>query len=441
MLSTPLMLPKELNYINEYSRLPSGTVRTQMVVSPSNGAIFGPSNVITFNLERRGYMVPESMYIRYNATYTARDTLVGTANFIRGTPVYTFIQKLETIVDGSIIELIQNYGQIANFLVNSKMNYAQKVGVASCYGYNQGAQTGFAFTFSTAAPNGQSLSTTTSIAPSTFSYSAPLGCVLSNSNNLVPLKSMQNVTIQLTTEAFNNVFSLDATHPISSYEIDDIQLCYSIIEFSPQVDSIISSKSPTILLKSQSYTNSAVSLIVNSIGSLEFLFHNRLASIKSVFALISGTDPAGSKNMLFDAIDCTANRGDYQWVINSIAYPTRPLSTLVNKSAILMELSSAFGETHNLNNTNFSINPVEFNTLGTTSTTQNQPGKFYLGVNCEQMSTSDSFLTGVSSQNGPIAFRISLGVTNTRAHIINQICLYDVILSIDTRTSKVSVMS
>ena len=207
------------------------------------------------------------------------------------------------------------------------------------------------------------------------------------------------------------------------------------------MDSIISSKSPTILLKSQSYTNSAVSLIASSIGSLEFLFHNRLASIKSVFALISGTDPAVSRNMLFDAIDCTANRGDYQWVINSIAYPTRPLSTLINKSAILMELSSAFGETHNLNNTNFSINPVEFNSLGTTSTTQNQPGKFYLGVNCEQMSTSDSFLTGVSSQNGPIAFRISLGTTNTRAHIINQICLYDVILSIDTRTSKVSVMS
>jgi hypothetical protein len=437
------ILPKELNFNTSYNKLPSGTVKTSMCAAPINGAVFGPSQVIQFQLERRGYMVPESMYIRYKNTYFNRDAIVGTSNWIRGTPVYTFIQKLETLIDGNLVELINNYNQVANFLVNCKCNYAQKVALAIPFGYNTGAQTGFNFTFSTAAPNGQSLSTTLNTG-STLSYSAPLGCLLSNASTLVPLKHMKQVMMQLTTESLSNAMSLEVgvgtPHPIASFSMDDIELCYDIIEFSPMVDLAISSRASSMIIKSQSYTNSAVRLLPNSIGTLDFLFNNRLASIKSLFVIISGTDNTTSKNMMFDAMDATVNSGDYQWICNSIAYPSRPLSTIINKSAILLELSSAFGPVHDMLSTNFSINPTEFACLSTTVTTQNQPGKFFLGTNTEQLSTSDSFLTGISSQNSPITFRISLGVSNTGAMLINQICHYDVILSIDA-ASGITVIS
>lgn len=435
------ILPKEINYTQPAS-LPEGTQSNSIVSSPVNGQTFGPSSIIQFDLVQRGYLVPESMYIRYKLTTTGGTAGVIT-NFIRGTPVYSFFQRLETIVGSQVVESIQNYNQLSNMLVNCKMNYAQKVGLANAFGYTGAGAGDFTFNFFDEAPNGGNLSTSTGASPQSIFLSAPIGCILSNCDNLVPLKYMPSVRIQLSLETLANAIqTLAGANAISTYVLSNVEICYDIIEFSPMVDQAISQRAGGMLtIKSQSYLSSGVTLPGASVGSLEFLFNQRLASIKSLFVHLSGTVATVSLNTLFDSVDCTgAAGGDYQWFVAGTPYPPRPISTVLNKAGATMELSGAFGPAHDLLTSNFSINPTEFNSGNTTVTSQAAMGKFYLGTNVERLSTNDALLTGISSQGSPISFRVSIGTATTNAQVIQLICLYDALLQVDMASRTLTVM-
>lgn len=437
------VLPKEINYKSAIS-LPEGTTSNSIVSSPINGQTFGPSSIVQFDLVSRGFLVPESLYIRYKLTTTMPGT-AGANNAIKGTPVYSTIARLETIVGSQVVESIQNYNQLCNMLVNCKMNYAQKVGLANSFGYsdNTSAIT-YGFNFSTACPNGLSFATSTTANAATTGggvyFAAPLGCLLSNADHLVPLKFMPSVRIQLTTETLGNAYRLDGTNPVTAYSISNFELCYDIIEFSPMVDQAISSMGGgQITIRSQSYLSSGVTIPQNQSGSTEYLFNQRLASIKSLFCHLSGTD-ATKVNGFFDSIDITTNNGDYQWFVSGLPYPPRPLSTVLNKAGVSMELSNAFGPAHDLLTSNFSINPTEFNYLITGTTTVQQMGKFYLGTNVEKLSTNGALLTGISSQGSPISFRVSTGTALSQSAVIQLICLYDALLQIDIPSRTLVVL-
>jgi hypothetical protein len=437
------VLPKEINYKSAMS-LPEGTQSNSIVASPINGAVFTPSSIVQFDLVQRGYLVPETVYIRYKLTTTLPAT-AGAGNAIKGTPVYSIISRLETIVGSQVVESIQNYNQLCNMLVNCKMNYAQKVGLANSFGYSSSATaTSYAFDFSTNCPNGLAFTTSTAanaIGANVF-LAAPLGCILSNADHLVPLKFMPSCRIQLSLETLANAYKLDGTNPITNYSISNVELCYDIIEFSPMVDQAISSMGAgSITIRSQSYLSAGVTLPAASLGTLEFLFNQRLASIKSLFTHLSGTAAAVSVNTFFDSVDCTGTAGgDYQWFVSGLPYPPRPISTVLNKAGVSMELSNAFGPAHDLLTSNFSINPTEFNSGNTTTTTVQQMGKFYLGTNVEKLSTNGALLTGISSQGSPISFRVSIGTATTNAQVIQLICLYDALLQIDIPSRTLVVM-
>ena len=436
------ILPKEINY-SQPASLPDGTQSNSIVTSPINGATFGPSSILQFDLVQRAFMVPESLYIRYKLTTTG-GTAGSANNYIRGTPVYSFFQRLEVIIGSQVVESIQNYNQLCNMLVNCKMNYAQKVGLANSFGYTDSTAAGsYAFTFSAQTPNGGNLSTSTLAAPQSVFLAAPIGCLLSNADNLVPLKYMPSCRLQLSLESLANAIQSPAgANTIASYSLSNVELCYDIIEFSPLVDQAISSRAGGMLtIKSQSYLSSGVTLPAASVGTLEFLFNQRLASIKSLFTHLSGTVSTVASNTLFDSVDCTgALGGDYQWFVSGLPYPPRPISTVLNKAAASMELSGSFGPAHDLLTSNFSIAPAEFNAGNTTGTSQTVMGKFYLGTNVEKLSTNDALLTGISSQGSPISFRVTIGTATTNAQVIQLICLYDALLQIDMTQRTVVIM-
>jgi hypothetical protein len=183
----------------------------------------------------------------------------------------------------------------------------------------------------------------------------------------------------------------------------------------------------------------------STIGNIELVYNQRLASIKSLFAHIS---PNVSASTIFDSVDITSNNGDYQFFVSGIPYPPRPISTVLNKAGALMELSASIGPTHDLMTTSFSINPTEFGYTITsvpaaaTSGTTSQLGKFYIATNCEKLSTNGALLTGISSQGSPISVRLNIG-TSTGANgacVVQLICLYDALLQIDIPSRTLVVL-
>lgn len=440
------VLPKEIDYTPAAS-LPEGTQCNSIVSSCINGQTFQQGGIMQWDLVQRGYLVPESMYIRYKIVIAGGAALDAT-QFMRGTPCYTPFQRSEVIIGSQVCESIQNYNQLCSMLINCKLNVAQKCSLATSFGFTASTQAApNAFDLTTNLPNGMALGAVTAAAPFTTTFACPLGNLLSNADRLVPLKFMPSVRIQLTLESLLNAFLLSTTaaNAIQSYTISNAELVYDIVEFNPMVDQAISSRSGGALtIKSQSYLSSGVTLPSGSSGSLEFLFNQRLASIKSLFTHLSGTVSTVHLNTMFDSVDCTAltsagTGGDYQWFVAGLPYPARPISTAQNRNGALMELSAAFGPTHDLLTTNFSIFPSEFARFNTGATTQNIPGKFYLGTNVEKLSGS-ALLTGISSQGSPISFRVSIGQSTTNAQVIQLICLYDALLQIDMASRTLVVM-
>lgn len=420
------VLPREIAYsATKPASLPKGTSATSVVVVPSNGSSFGENAQIIFDLPSRSYVVPESMYIRYKIT-----TGSATGSSMRGTPVYTPFQRLETIIGSSVVESITNYNQLCNMLVNCRMNVAQKVGYSQALGLG-GVST--AFTFDNC--NGRAVDNS----GSNFTVSAPLGSLLSNCDHLYPLKYSPAVRIQLTIDTIANMFS--GTVP-ATFAITNAELCMDLIDFSQEVDSAVASmvdERGKIMIKSQSYLSSGQTLSGSSSGSLEFIYNMRLASIKALLLNQSGTT-SNSLNRAFDSLDCTTSNGSFQFYVASLPYPARPLSTVQNKAGILTELSSSFGPAHDLLTTNFSINPTEFNHTNNTTTTVAIPAKFYVGVNTERLSSNAIMLSGVSSQNSPISLRIDIGTQTVNAQVLQVIALYDAIVEIDVANKQVAVL-
>jgi len=415
------MLPRELQYVPTLPSLGENVTNTTVVVAPSNGATFGENAILQFDLPQRGFLDPNSLYLRY------RLTLTSAANAeIRGTPCYTPFVNLQTIFGSSIVENIQNFGQIQNVLVQLTHNASQKAGLASAYGLSD-------FTATTLGAN---INGRTCALNEVISMAAPLRCVLSESEKLVPLAMMSGVRIQLTTDSIANMFSVVIPTAIS---ISSVELVYDQIDFGAGVEAMVRSMGEKIYVKSTSYSCSNNTLASGSSGTLDLLYNTRLSSIKSLFANFGGTS-AASVNKVYDSYDITsAAGGDYSFSVGGLQYPARPVSTVTSKAGALMELKQAIGGIHSSETNNFSISPAEFAVVGNATTTTRIPAKFYFGVNLEKLSTNGALLTGLSSVSAPIGLRINTSTALPQAYNVAVIAMYDALIEVDTVSKNATV--
>lgn len=424
------VLPKEINYAERLSSLPPNTSNLSVVVSPANGQTFGAGgDVIQFDLPSRGYLVPESLYIRFKQTTTGANA----DPLLRGTPAYTPFARLETIIGGQVVESIQQYNQLANILVNTKMSIAQKVGMAASLGYIDNGG-GVAPTFINV--DGATLAQTADTAQD---YAAPLGCLLSNAEHLVPLGMMPGCRIQLTTDSLTNMFVVPAN--TTAWALSNLELCFDVVDFGEEVNMAVMSMADedgNIFIKSQSYTSASQNLPTGT-GQTELVFNQRLSSIKSILANFAG-GAANQTNGIFDSVDVSRGSGDYQFLIASEQFPPRPLSVSQNKGGVYQELADTWSVAHDLYHSNMAITPLQFAALDNTATTNTSPAKFYVGTNTERLSTNNALLTGVSSQLSPISLRVNLGATgSSQAHMTTLICLFDAIIAVNVGSRQASV--
>ena len=188
------------------------------------------------------------------------------------------------------------------------------------------------------------------------------------------------------------------------------------------------------MIKSQGWSNSAISVSTGTVGSQSFIFNNRFASIKSAFVIASG----GTTNKSFDAIDISG-LGTYQIQCGGVCYPQLSLNAGHNKSAIIQELRKAIGALYDTQNS-MSINSVEFAYIDADATTSYQPAKFYVGFDLCKLAggSTKNLLNGTSSQNSPITVLINIITATAAARTLNLILNYDFIFEIQPSTAMVS---
>jgi hypothetical protein len=394
----------------------------------------------------------------------------GISYSIPGCPVYTPILRLDTLFNSNVVESINNYNSVATALSNLQYSMSDKMGMQTGLGYyeQQFASAAGALTltndFSTTNENTDGLTVAitnvaaTAASTLTYYFSAPLPCLLSNAEKLVPLNGT-NIRLQFTLDALTTICPQAATtiNPtvggaapaagqFQSLTISNFEVVYNQIQFPPQIERQMLSM-PKIRIKTSSYATGLQTLAAGISGTANLVYNLRYASIKAMVLLL-GSSHANATSKLLESIDLTSGNGSYNFQVNGVYYPQNPLSTVNNRSGVLMELRNAMRDMYSGNNS-MAIDTSEWLAIDTTNTTMAQigvgttatkiniPGKFYVGASTRKMNTSALF-TGISSQNSPITAIINTGTATALSYSPILMLFYDAIIEIDTLTKQVN---
>lgn len=426
-----IVLPASVNYTEGLPSLPDNTTQIPVVAMPINGQSFTQGQQIQFDLLNRGFLVPDSLYLRYTVAFAQTGT-VTTSSFMVGCPVYTPFNRCDVQIGSQTVDTIQNYNVLMHLLSNTTLDIAQKYGMQSAFGY-QALSGGNPTVPSLENLDGREIGTGAS---SSWSVGAPLMCVLSNSEKLLPLFAMPQVRVILTMEAIANMIVAGNGNTGSTVTLSNVELCYKVIDMGGAVEEMVRSMGDKIYIKSQSFSTASQTIASATSGYVELVYNQRYASVKSLFT-INGGAGAVSVNKAFDSYDITTNNGDYSFTIGGVIYPQKPISTVVNRAGALMELKSALGSVYDKNNS-FAINQIEFAYVSANTTTVQAPAKFYIGTSVEKLN-SDSLLTGVSTQNSAISYRVNIGTATSQAHTCCLVVNYDALWEVDTINRQVAL--
>jgi hypothetical protein len=415
-----IVLPQSVNYTESLPGLPEQCIQIPVGASPINGQTFTAGQQIQFDLLNRGFLVPDSLYISYSYTLTS----AANAELI-GCPVYTSFSRLDVQAGSQTIDTISSYNILMNMMSNLTLDIAQKYGQQSGFGYSVSA-----------TPTIEELDGRLCGAAETGSFAGPLMCILSNSEKLLPLFAMPQMRIVLTVESLANMFT--TTVVPTGWTLSNVELRYKVVDMGSEVENMVRAMGDKIYIKSQSFSCSSTTLAAATASSVELVFNQRYASVKSLFA-INGVGTAGS-NKAFDSVDLTGSTGDYTFIIGGVNYPQKPISARTNRAGALQELRSAVGSVFDKNNS-LSINSAEFayNSGTASACTYRIPGKFYVATSTEKLN-SNNILTGISTQNSPISYRINTGQSiGVNASTITLVVNYDSLIEVDTVNRQLSI--
>lgn len=428
-------IPSEVNYLKQLPSLGKDTKNTSIVISPSNGSVFGDGNgtTIQFDLPASAFLDPSTLYLRYKGT-ASQTTAAGA---IAGTPAVTPFFKLEILFGSQVVETISNYNMIYNMMINTQLNVAQKVGAVNLGYINASSVNASDPTFVNVNSSVIPWTAGTVVTPAFYSF--PLMCILASASHLIPLFAMPNVRIQLTLDSTLNMVAGSANN--TTYTMTNLELCYDAVDFGYGVENYVKNFGQSAFIKSNSWSSISQTLPTGVSGTNELIYNFRFASIKSLFANFGGTDLSKLVNGSFDSVDITSNNGDYQFSIAGVMYPQRPISTSQNKYGALMELKMAIGALNSVQSNNMSITAQEFNYIASSTTTALAPGKFWIASNVEKLANSGNsyLLTGVSSQNSPISLRMNIGTATPQPFNVTMIVMYDALIEIDFNTKNAVV--
>ena len=132
----PSALPQEMNFQLPAS-LPS-CKNFEIRIQPVNAQSFTAGNTIQFDIPcgRRGqYLDPSTTYIRFKVTYTHAGAITTDYSRLIGS-AYSYFSKQEVYGNNSVqLETIGELGVLANMLLNTQLNAADKLGLSSSLGF------------------------------------------------------------------------------------------------------------------------------------------------------------------------------------------------------------------------------------------------------------------------------------------------------------------
>tara|TARA_R110001632_G_scaffold102523_1_gene210788 strand:- start:3882 stop:5246 length:1365 start_codon:yes stop_codon:yes gene_type:complete len=449
-------LPKEVQYNKPMASLPAETSSMNVNVRPSNGQVFSRTggDIIQFDLPAHSFLQPSSVTLRGLIKVTP-GTVASDVIFSLGVPGASWIQRVETIVGGSLLESINDYGRLYSMITQCNLDYATKAGLATEFAFGGGGRGGEGHENPTfhnlngrVGPSFTGDGTGANVAvEGTFAFAIPLGCLLTSCSELIPLGHMGGVRIQLTTDQVSNYMINTGTGGAApAVSFSELELNFDLVDFGGAMDGVVRSMANgdgDLVLKSQGWNVSNVQLPIQVANSQsEFVYNVRLSSIKSL--ILQGTGGAKTEAIcgLYDAIQVAGPTGSTQFFIANKAYPQTPLRE-TNDASVMSALRQAFGEAHDVYHSNIAIPPKQWQSIpslaNSTASAADAPASHFVGMNVEKLSTNSVMMSGESSQLTPINVRLNPSLATDGTATLTLYACYDALIGINVASRQIQV--
>lgn len=272
------------------------------------------------------FLDPVSTTLSFTLTYTCTtaSSATGASVNLIGSGASWF-DALTLYSNNTPIETINQYGLLQNFLLQNTVNLAERYGgIGVAMGADSNSATGIELG-----------TTATSFR---YSFCIPLLSVIGvNSERLFPVGSVNNLQLVMTTANITPIASYCtavATQPVFStgFNLSEFQLNMKYVDVGDLAAQQLRQtlQNGKWYMKSQTYTNSSVTLPSGSSGSQQLLLQIRNTSVKSIIHQFGQAQTAGGApscpNGYFDAVNPALTSRQCQ--VAGQFYPNRPINDL-----------------------------------------------------------------------------------------------------------------
>jgi hypothetical protein len=476
-------VPSKMQYGLNPSAPTSRSYRTS--IAPQNGSTFSPQSQVILEIPTgRG----KNMYLDQSQCYYKFSVQVSTtaASSVGGAGVYvdnsanSFIAQQYVYNGGNQLEFINQYGQLANYLIDNTMSKSQKAGMAGMIGANSytnlacvatNAAVSYGGSASTSIINqiegdrsGMSLAGTTTIGTSPcYTFTLPIlsGIIGANSSKMLPLSALKApLRIELFLAAADDALYSGTSGAGCTYQIVNFELITTTVE----IDSEMPLQDPQrpIYISTSSYRQANASLASTQASEWTTILPFKFTSMNSLYArfrnMASSVQGANSTAGYRLSSSINPNISNFYLRIGQSLVPNKPVylmnGYLVGSGAEgLAEIQKSF---HSLSSITGepAYSAKEYNVSATTYSNgqwllANVPGSkaagnidtfanaFSIGLELQSFANvSDTILCGVNTQNTQIFFTaviasgLTAGGTNSYSYSVDFFCGYDMTLII-----------
>ena len=275
-LPNPVGLSDDLHYSLKPSAVSSRTYRCS--VPTANKSSFAPGDLaIAYIPARRNCFLDTSQsYLRM--TIQNNETISG-KYFDLDSCGASVINRLDVFSGSNLCESVQGYNILYNYLLDSQLTVAERVGLSATYGTsgNMGSSSATARKGAVVAA-GCKLTTCMPI------LSGLVGCL---AEKYLPLSLADDIRLEFSLET-NNAAVVYATAPTTNWSIINMELELCIVEMSSEGMAMIERESPfsqPVYLHASSYRHFTANLPAAQTGQVTHLVPARFASLKSLHVL------------------------------------------------------------------------------------------------------------------------------------------------------------
>jgi len=429
-------------------------------VAPLNKSVFAPGDQMIFELPtgRRGTWLDQTQsYLKFSvqvASTAASEATTGRTGVYVDNSAYSFIQRLDIYNSSNLLETINEYGQLANFLMDTSLTQSDKAGLSALLGTNPNSHTVLGVnppaqwysvptTHTPGDRSGLPMATTIAVAdaiPYTFCLPVLSGVVGVNSSKMLPVGQIVNpIRCEFYLSALNDAIYAGGAAVAPTWQIVNAEFCVCYVELQDDSLDMRAGPGEAQYIATTTYRQSPVSIPQATNGEFTAMIPFRCSSLNAIYgrfrncqACVQGANlTAGYRK----SSSINPNFSQYYFRVGSSMYPNKPVylqgggtGTGSEGYAELLKsfhaLSSSIGNSA-LTFNNYNVAQAAASgwaasyAIGTSKALSILPDSFAnafaIGLELQTFSNrSDTILSGVSTLNSQVFFtatcRAAVGV-------------------------------